>query len=97
MTRLSLALLLVLVLAALSLVTAQHRTRQGFIELTAQQDVSRKLDAEWRELQIEAQTLTSGKRIGEKARSALGMQVPDPKRTVMVVIPPPGAVAQGAR
>ena len=86
MTRLNTLLLLVLIGCALSVVTSQHRARKFFIELQAEQESERKLDNEWRELQIEAQTQGAGKRIQQKAASELGMVMPDPKKTVIVVL-----------
>jgi cell division protein FtsL len=87
MTRLSTLLLLLLIGCALSVVTSQHQARKLFIELQAEQDAERRLDNEWRELQIEAQTQGNGKRIEQKAARELGMSVPDPKRTVIVLLP----------
>lgn len=86
MTRLNILLLLVLIGCALSVVTSQHQARKLFIELQTQQDAERRLDNEWRELQIESQTQANGKRIEAKASNELGMSQPDPKKTVMVVI-----------
>ena len=86
MTRVTTLLLLVLIGCALSVVTSQHQARKFFIELQSEQDAERKLDNEWRELQIEAQTQGNGKRIEQKASHDLGMRVPDAKKTVIVVL-----------
>ena len=86
MTRLNTLLLLLLIGCALSVVTSQHQARKYFIELQTEQEAERKLDNEWRELQIESQTLGNGKRIEEKASRGLGMSVPDAKKTVIVVL-----------
>lgn len=86
MTRLNTLLLMVLIGCALSVVTSQHQARKFFIELQTQQDAERKLDNEWRELQIESQTQGNGKRIEQKATRDLGMSQPDPKKTVIVVL-----------
>ncbi len=86
MTRLNTILLLVLIGCALSVVTSQHKARKLFIELQTEQDAERRLDNEWRELQIEAQTQGNGKRIEQKASHDLGMSVPDAKKTVIVVL-----------
>jgi cell division protein FtsL len=85
-TRVNTLLLLVLIGCALSVVTSQHKARKFFIELQAEQETERKLDAEWRELQIESQTQGAGRRIEQKAARELGMSVPDPKKTVIVVL-----------
>ncbi len=84
MTRLNMLLLVVLIFCALSVVTSQHQARKAFIELQSEKERESKLDQEWRELQIESQTLGTHKRIEQKASKELGMVVPDPKRTVMV-------------
>jgi len=86
MTRLNTILLLILIGCALSVVTSQHKARKLFIELQTEQDAERRLDNEWRELQIEAQTQGNGKRIEQKAARDLGMSLPDPKKTVIVVL-----------
>jgi cell division protein FtsL len=86
MTRLNLILLIALVGCALSVVTSQHRARKFFMELQTAQDAERKLDQEWRELQIESQTVGTGKRIEQKAQRDLGMTQPDPKKTVILVV-----------
>ena len=92
MTRINTLLLLVLIGCALSVVTSQHKARKFFIELQMEQESERKLDSEWRELQIEAQTQGAGKRIERKAASELGMGMPDPKKTVIVVLDSVGSV-----
>ena len=86
MTRLNMILLIVLIGCALSVVTSQHKARKFFMELQNEQDRERKTDQEWRELQIESQTLGTGKRIEQKARRDLGMVVPDAKKTIIVVL-----------
>ena len=86
MTRLNMILLMALIGCALSVVTSQHKARKFFMELQSEQDRERKTDQEWRELQIESQTLGTGKRIEQKAQRELGMVVPDAKKTVIVVL-----------
>lgn len=88
MTRLNLTLLIVLVLCALSVVTSQHQSRKAFMALQSERDREARLDHEWRELQIEAQTLGTHKRIDQKARE-IGMLVPDAKRSVMLMLDAP--------
>lgn len=97
MTRLNTLLLLVLIGCALSVVTSQHKARKHFIELQTEQDSERKLDSEWRELQIEAQTQGAGRRIEQKAARELGMSVPDPKKTVIVVLSADGPATSGPK
>ena len=97
MTRLNTLLLVILIGCALSVVTSQHRARKFFIELQAEQESERKLDSEWRELQIEAQTQGTGKRIEQKAASELGMGIPEAKKTVMVVLEGTAPVAEAKK
>ncbi len=89
MTRLNLAILGVLIFCALSVVTSQHQARKAFIELQSENDREARLDQEWRQLQIESQTLGTHKRIEQKASRELAMIIPDPKKTVIVVINAP--------
>ena len=86
MARLNFLLLLVLIACALSVVTSQHQARKLFSELETLQEGSRKLDQEWRELQIESQTLATQKRIEQKATQLLGMRVADAAKTITVII-----------
>ena len=92
--RLNTILLLVLIGCALSVVTSQHKARKFFIELQTEQEAERRLDNEWRELQIEAQTQGNGKRIEQKASRELGMRQPDAKKTVIVVLDAPTGEAK---
>ena len=86
MQKLNFALLALVMLCGMLIVTSQHRARKSFIELQIQQDSEKRLDQEWRELQLEAQTQGMGKRIEKKAVADLGMVQPDGKKTVMVVL-----------
>jgi cell division protein FtsL len=86
MARMNFVMLAALVVCAIGLVTSQHRARKLFTELDARQEASRKLDQEWRELQLEIQTLATSKRIEQKAVQSLGMRVPEASRLVTVVI-----------
>ncbi len=86
MTRLNFLILGVLVFCALSVVTSQHQARKAFIELQTEKDREARLDQEWRELQIESQTLGTHRRIEQKASRELGMVIPDAKKTIMVVL-----------
>ena len=97
MTRLNLILLIALVGCALSVVTSQHQARKLFMELQTAHDGERKLDQEWRELQIESQTVGTGKRIEQKAQRDLGMTQPDPKKTVILVVDANAAAPAGAK
>ena len=98
--RLNFLLLGALILCALSVVTSQHQSRKLFIELEKEQETARKLDQEWRELQLENQTLATAKRIEQKAVRDLGMRAPEPGKSIVVVIDAdarPSAGAEGAK
>jgi cell division protein FtsL len=89
--RINFILLMLLIVCALSVVTSQNRARKYFAQLQTEQDAERKLDQEWRELQIESQTQSTGKRIEQKAITQLGMVLPDAKKTIIVVLDNAGA------
>lgn len=86
--RLNVLLLLVLIGCALSVITSQHQSRKLFIDLEKEQEAARKLDQEWRELQLENQTLAKPKRIEQKAMSELNMRTPEPGKSAVVVLEP---------
>lgn len=86
LSRINFLLLAVLIGCALSVVTSQHQSRKLFIELGKEQESAQKLDQEWRELQLENQTLATSKRIEQKAVKDLGMRTPEPGKSVVVVL-----------
>jgi cell division protein FtsL len=91
MMRLHFLLLAVLIFCAMSVVTSNHQWRKAFIALQVEKEREAKLDQEWRELQIESQTLGTHKRIEAKATRDLGMVIPDAKKAVIVVLNPNAA------
>lgn len=84
--RLNFLLLVIVIGCAVSVITSQHQSRKLFIELEKEQESARKLDQEWRELQLENQTLGKPKRIEQKAQGELGMRTPEPGKTAVVVL-----------
>lgn len=76
MKRLDMILALVLMLCALSVVTAQHRARMLFIEHENLKKEARDLEVEWGKLQLEQGTLTSHARVESLARHDLGLVSP---------------------
>jgi cell division protein FtsL len=96
MARLSLILLAVLALAAVGLVTSQHKARKLFSELEKEQERARSLDVEWGQLQLEQSTWAMQSRVERVARQALHMRVPDSKRVQILQLAPP-AVAPAAQ
>jgi cell division protein FtsL len=90
MVRLSLLLLAVLVLCALSLVTSRHQARKLFVELEREQTRARSYETEFGQLQLEQSTWGMPARVEKIARDHLRMQIPGPGRVELV----PGMVAK---
>jgi cell division protein FtsL len=84
MTKLNLLLVLVLVACALGIVTAQHKARKIFIELQQEQELAKKMEVEWGQLQLEQSTWAMHARIEKIATAYLQMQVPDTARIQVV-------------
>jgi cell division protein FtsL len=76
MARLNVALLIVLVVCALSLVTSRHQSRKLFVELEREQAQARNYDIEYGQLQIEQSTWAMPARVEKIARERLRMQLP---------------------
>jgi len=76
MVKLNLILILVLVTAALSVVSARHQARKLFVALQAEQAQARELDVEWGKLQLEISTWLMHNRVEEVARGRLRMVIP---------------------
>jgi len=86
-TRLNVALLVVLVTCALSLVTSRHQSRRLFVALGDEQVMGRKLETEYGQLQLEQSTWSMPARIEKIAREQLRMQLPSAARTDVVALP----------
>lgn len=82
MARGNLALLIVLMICALSVITAQHRARRLFQSLEAEQQRARALDEEYGQLQLELSTWAVQLRIERVAAERLKMRVPEQSRVV---------------
>jgi cell division protein FtsL len=76
MVKLNLILILVLVAAALSVVSARHQARKLFVTLQSEQAHARDLDIEWGQLQLEISTWLMHNRVEEVARTRLHMTIP---------------------
>jgi cell division protein FtsL len=76
MVKLNLILILVLVIAALSVVSARHQARKLFVALQAEQAKAREHDVEWGKLQLEISTWLMHNRVEEVARGRLKMVIP---------------------
>jgi len=76
MTRLNLILLSLLVVCSVSVVTAQHRARKVFMELTQEQEAAAALEVEFDRLRLEQRTWGMHSRIEKVARQDLRMHTP---------------------
>ncbi|HQT80693.1 cell division protein FtsL [Ferrovum sp. JA12] len=85
MNRINFILFMVVVLMALAVVNAQHRSRVLFIDLQKERDYALQLHNEWNELQIQQGSLTSSKRIEEGAIQELQMHSPLPGKIKLIV------------
>jgi len=79
--RFNLAVTILLVLCALSLVKAQYYARSQFIQLERAQAAARQLDIEWSQLQLDQSTLGKHARIEATAREELKMMPVSAPRT----------------
>ena len=87
MTRFTAVCALLLVLSGLSLVSSQYRARQLFIDLDRAQAASRKLDVEWRILQLEQTNFSKHSLIEVAAERDLKMLRPSERRTQTIQLP----------
>ena len=79
--RLNVVLTALLVISALLLVNSQYQARRLFIELERAQSMTRQLDIEWAQLQLDQSTLGKHARIEANARRDLKMVTLTPART----------------
>ena len=91
MTRINLALLVILIACGLALVTSQHQARKLYVELQKEQEFAKQLEVEWGQLQLEASTWATHARVERLATRALGMRVPSASRVQVV----PSAAPEG--
>ena len=93
MTRISLVLLALLTLCALSLVNSQHEARKLFVELGEEQEQARQLEVEYGQLQLEASTWAMHARVEKIAQTSLRMRRPEAGRVQIIDL----AVSQAAQ
>ena len=84
MTHLNFILFFVLITVSLGGITSQHKARKLYFELEQQQDLTRKYDTEYGQLQLEQSTWAMHSRVEELAAKKLQMQVPDAKRIQVI-------------
>lgn len=87
MTRVGALCALLLVLSALSLVSAQYRARQLFIDVDRARAANHKLDVEWRTLQLDQTNFSKNSLIEAAAVRDLRMQRATPARTEFIAPP----------
>ncbi|HEY9281513.1 MAG TPA: cell division protein FtsL [Eoetvoesiella sp.] len=96
MGRLSLIFAALLMLSAISLVTARFQSRQLFVESERVAAKARELDADWRRLQLERAELARHARIDEAARQDLKMITTSPDRTLYIKGAPAASKSAGS-
>ncbi|MCQ9615884.1 cell division protein FtsL [Paenalcaligenes niemegkensis] len=76
------ALAALLMLSAISLVTARYQARELYVAAELLTNKARELDTEWRRLQLERAELARNARIDHVAREDLAMVTGTPDRTI---------------
>ena len=84
MTRLNLVLFFTLIAIALGVVTSQHKARKLYFELEQQEELAKKFETEYGQLQLEQSTWAMHSRVEELATKNLRMQVPDAKHIQVI-------------
>ena len=84
MTRLNLILFFTLIAIALGVITSQHKARKLYFELEQQEELAKKYETEYGQLQLEQSTWAMHSRVEELATKNLRMQVPDAKRIQVI-------------
>ena len=74
--KLNLLLLCLAIACALGVVTSQHKARKLFVELQKEQELARKMEVEWGQLQLEQSTWATPSRVEKIASHQLQMQLP---------------------
>ncbi|KVW96247.1 cell division protein FtsL [Thiobacillus denitrificans] len=76
MSRFNVVMALMLVVCALAVIQAQHRSRTYFVELERLKKEARVLDEQWGKLQLEQSTWANLARVDTLARTRLGLVEP---------------------
>ncbi|MCB1888424.1 MAG: cell division protein FtsL [Rhodocyclaceae bacterium] len=87
MTRVDIFLVMLVVLSALGVVSAQHESRKLVTAYEHERETMQRLDVEWGQLQLEQSTWANHARVENVAREHLRMRVPDPS-SILLVEPP---------
>lgn len=75
---------LLLMFAAMSLVTARYQSRHLFIQNEQLKAQANEFDIDWRHLQLDRAELSRNARVDQIAREQLGMVPISPKRTLYI-------------
>ena len=86
MTRLNFILFFALIATSLGVVTSQHKARKLYFELEQQQDLTKKYETEFGQLQLEQSTWAMHSRVEEFSTKKLQMQVPDATRIQVILV-----------
>lgn len=84
MFKFNLLLTLILVMCALSVVYTQNESRKLNMVLENEQKTTRKLNVEWKKLQLEQSTLIARRKIEHEAKKHLGMEMPLPNQVQII-------------
>ncbi len=84
MFKFNLFLTLILVVCALSVVFAQNEARKFNMALENEKKTTRKLNVEWKKLQLEQSTLIARRKIEHEARLHLDMDIPLPNHVQII-------------
>ncbi len=84
MVRLNMIFLLAAVIAALGVVTSQHKARKLFQDLEAEQNRAKQLEVEYGQLQLELSAWATPPRIEKAAREKLKMRVPEAAKIISI-------------
>jgi cell division protein FtsL len=75
-SRLNIVLALLLMVCAMAVIQAQHRSRTYFVELERLKKQAHVLDEQWGQLQLEQSTWANPARVDTLARTRLGLIAP---------------------
>ncbi len=87
MRRLNAILALLVVVCALAVIQAQHRSRTYFVELERLNKEAHALDEQWGQLKLEQGTWANPARVDTLARTRLGLVAPPPDRVRIEALP----------
>ena len=82
MTRINFVLLTVLMICAMGVVTSQHRARKLYVELQQEQELEKKYELEWTQLQREQGEWSIHARVEKIATQQLRMSMPPAARKI---------------